>query len=420
MSPKTLLCQAAELLPELGEAVAAGKHCAGFVGASDRLIVLLPDCYGPERSEPSSLADAVLLWRVLARYRAEGDKAFVDNESLQASLIYSHARSEAGTLTPLEVRLLILQDFQENGLIQFRGPITCVQNKGRINWRATFQTELPVHCGSTSVYARTRHRVLSDDREHPLTRLHGATVNRVARLFGEPNLEASRNVQSEPHQSEAHSIISNNRNRVFADRHRLILRLLEAFWKDSAVGSERRAAYWDLSRSFEHVWQWMCNTVFGGRTGELRDRFPSASYELLSGASAPGLTLRPDILIPLPDKRLLILDPKFYTSGTLPASADILKQLAYAYFLSHKVNPEGFESSRIINAFLLPGMNTDGSWCRYLGSHRFNNALPHDHDPMCQPIHLLQLNYPAVAQAYCDGNRLPVNSLVRTILKYTP
>lgn len=143
------------------------------------------------------------------------------------------------------------------------------------------------------------------------------------------------------------------------------------------------------TKSFQTVWESMVENLFTTISENTKERYfyPRTKWTFKRFRNAP---LRPDTIMIDGDK-CFILDSKYYsysskekeedtengeeTSGSIPGSDSIQKQITYAEFIDKGINnnpnnkrPDKyrFDSSNIFNVFILPAKNTDGKF-DYLG-----------------------------------------------------
>jgi len=111
------------------------------------------------------------------------------------------------------------------------------------------------------------------------------------------------------------------------------------------------------TNTFSSVWEKMVDKAFGNITGAAKkDMFPRATWNLEFETDIKKDPLEPDSLMDYADK-IYVLDSKYYTYGhtnskqTLPATADINKQITYAEVLDNKHDKD---VNSIFNAFIMP------------------------------------------------------------------
>lgn len=209
--------------------------------------------------------------------------------------------------------------------------------RGRTDWARTIQRDLPLSFDPGPVYYRPQQRFLVADVEHPITRVHAATLWRAARELGlwSPLVSGDAWLASLT-ADEAEMTIRRWSGRIYRDRDQRVCRWSETFWSSRRhvpASVATRPELWDVTDKFETVWEATRRSVLTGRESEVGDWMPGGRYVPLSGFNLDdaGLDLRQDII--LRDRGhnvLLVLDAKFYTEGYTPKTQDILKQLAYA------------------------------------------------------------------------------------------
>ena len=104
--------------------------------------------------------------------------------------------------------------------------------------------------------------------------------------------------------------------------------------------------------SFEHVWEWMIDKVFGIQTNK-SDYFPRAIWHIKNRESKLKHALIPDSIMIFKDQ-CYVLDAKYYRFGMtgqiddLPDSSDVNKQITYGRYIMIKNQVDPF------NAFIFP------------------------------------------------------------------
>jgi hypothetical protein len=387
------LVQALEPLDPLGHV--ARPLGPGVLSLDERLWFVLPRCYRPPPGGEAPGAEAMLLTlSVLARYRRERPQGAVLRRQDPLALV--EAGEPGGALDHLEAGLALWADWRERGpLVLARARRSAVE-PGRTHWPATVRSGQPVGSGG-QIFARQIRTRVRPDPQNELARLHLSTVAEAARALGAPGPRPPAEPGAPPL-----AILQRWRERCFADRQRRVLSLLERYHRPAGAGRlQGRDRVWGLfAPEFEFVWERMLAVALGheparqGLTGR---------YRLPGGALAPGLELRPDILVRLADPPgLLVLDAKQYDYGSWPQTADLTKQILYRLLLSDRLQGD-VPLGRIGNAFLFPSRRLpDGQPVGLRGVH----DLEHGSDPE-RPGRVvgLDVDFERAARAYLTGRR---------------
>jgi hypothetical protein len=202
---------------------------------------------------------------------------------------------------------------------------------------------------------------------------------------------------------------------VYQDRQQAIIALMGTYWALVNANAARHAdTEWDSTDAFHSVWEQMCKAVVGGTAPTTLGAWPTGQYDDLDGHRIDrGLRLIPDF-VRLADDHLIVFDAKFYNAGKPPPTHDVLKQLAYGFYLSAEWSSQGHPVDRVRHVFLMPYMSSrrPGDDVRVVGRHR---VTPARSSAMAADIWLIQLDYPALAQRYLRGEQLHARDLLSFI-----
>lgn len=380
--------------------MSAGPTSAGFRAEEGWLNVELPSCI--RSVDIPRQDDVVTLYRVLRHYHLEETRERSTEQQVRGTPD-PIVRVDAPALQWIECALELLDDYAERGLLRYEHHVLQRFPKGRIDWRATIRRDLPCLTDDSVLYLVPFRRVVEAQQHHPLTRLHEHTIFDIGRIFGAGlHLEQSGRRVRPINRREAMTTLIREGNRVFRDRDRRVVRLLERYWMDADL-RRREGFRGDLlwTNQFEFVWERMAERVIGGRR-KSRIRLPGGHY-LEGGAEQRGLHLRPDLIVDVPPNSRIVFDAKYYSSGKLPRRGDILKQLAYAYFSSSKWDP--IQPQHVFNIFLLPS-DSPPKVVHLSGRHRLVDLTPQQRSsPLAGDIWLFRIDYRELAKAYLSGSR---------------
>lgn len=166
------------------------------------------------------------------------------------------------------------------------------------------------------------------------------------------------------HSTEEHlHLVIRRLSTVFNDRKRHLL--VSMFNILSCDTSNQNVNYEFGTERFEYVWEYMIDSAFGEKVHDRRKYFPSAEWQLTTGAKRFPAPLEPDTVMTTLGN-LYVLDAKYYRYGVtgiathLPGTSDIGKQIIYGQY-ARKVT-KGLVNS-VFNAFLIPGeVSASESW----------------------------------------------------------
>ena len=366
----------------------------GVLARGGEVVVVLPRGHRPPRD---GAGDALRLLRALLEYRRRERQRSV--EDLDSELVDGWGEPAAG-LSELEAALLLWQDFAANGPLLVSEQRRALDEPGRIHWPRTLRAGWPIEGRSGSHLLRRVTERVQRRPSHPLTALHRATALQLGHRLG-----LHRGVRPPaPNPRNARSVLDRHGPQQFSDRGRRVAAWLGRLYQlggDGGLSADDTRLL--FARRFHTVWESMLRVALGHRSvgGALR-----GAYHLETGQTAHGLQLIPDLTVPLPDGRLLLLDAKDYASGSLPGSPDLTKQLLYRLALSDLLHPQGVPLERIANAFVMPG---NGSGVRRIGEHRLAAPAPE----ALGRIHVLELDLVAVMDGWNAGR--VVTSLVAAV-----
>ncbi len=403
----------------------ANAAAAGFRWHAGRVRVTLPACIGrrPD-SPPAALApvnarsDVAALFGVLRQYHQD-DQREQSTRPVERGLATPAVRVDSGLMHWVEAALELADDFRENGLLRYERHVASRTPRGRIDWRATVRRDPPCLSNDAAVHLAPVYRAVEAQADHPLTHLHAHTLWDVRRAFGtdvcgEPPPAPESVGRVRP--AEAAAVLAREQNQLFRDRDRRVATLLRRYWLDTSthrVAGRRCDLLW--TDQFEFVWQRMVDRVLGGGRA-IRPALPKGKY-VEDGRKYGGLDLRPDLVVDLDRDTRLIFDAKYYTTGGLPASGDVLKQLAYAYFASRRW--DGSLPQRVVSIFLLPA-DAPGQPVRLSGRHRLVDLVTaagggRNDRPLGDDIWLFRVDYRSLADAYVAGTQWPCTQFVEQI-----
>lgn len=282
------------------------------------------------------------------------------------------------TTFPMLAYLNVIRNYLDNGYITEREVEYKRKAHGKVNWNRTIKMTKPVIDGDESnlVYLDLIARKVNYNEDCLITLVHKFCVhdalNRLGFLFGiEPTEEPVLDFEYELFCSAVNAKLS----KTFNDRdlHLLsdlakIIEFLAEHQTEDGINTE----YYFGVNKFASVWEAIVDRIFGNLPqGVSKDKFnPHCEWDLSSGVHGyenPNYAMRPDtIMWDGDDKRLYVLDAKYYKFGVtglaadLPSSDSICKQIAYAEYVERLIQKKeisactGMTADGIYNAFVLP------------------------------------------------------------------
>lgn len=355
---------------------------------------VLPRCYADAAPEGSAaLRAALVLLRVLTRYREYPDRRAVDDSFGDATLReVGDIRDDLGWL---EVALMLAEDWERSGALYISTPEVSPRRQGRVHWARTQQRAFHVVDGPdvmTSPMWRSRRGI---DPEDTLTQLHVDTCSAIRAMLGRGGGTGARWTSA-----EALSVLNAREYTLFADRHRQVARWLRHYWTTAAGGlSGRRAgvaALW--SPQFPLVWECMLRDVMGGRPL----RMPPGTYHLVGAPPQVGLRLIPDFTVRV-GHRLLVVDAKHYSLDDLPRTESIAKQLLYRWFASRESGHGTVALADVASVFIVPVVASGAP--KVVGRHVLAGETGGAHP--FGGVLVLAADFEGVADAYVGETTLP-------------
>jgi hypothetical protein len=378
---------------------------AGFRSDGEEIRIQWPNCirrsddHPPLRFDAAAERDAATLFRVLRQYHLEDQRERSTVREVRG-LLDPAIQTDGPALHWIECVLELLDDYREHGLLRYERRATCRADRGRIDWRTTIRREFACLSEDSSLYLRTFRRVVEAQENHPLTELHAETIRQLSKVFGaEVDLEVPGCAATTITPGIAMKTLARERNRIYRDHDHRVVKHMEQYWRVADMGRIkgcRSELLW--TNQFEFIWQRMAERVIGGGHAD-NDGLPRGQY-CEDGAMHRGLELRPDLVVDAECGTRIIFDAKYYTSGAMPSSGDVLKQLAYSYFSSNQWKPSLPE--RVVNIFLLPADSPRES-VRLSGRHQIDANGQCKGRPLVDDIWLFRIDYRALAESYLAG-----------------
>lgn len=392
---------------------------AGFTFGCNGLQVALPDFYPPEARERPALRDQLLMFRTIRRYRAVSRTGAID-ESPGRSLIAGQSPERIG-IAAVEAALEIALDYNEQGLWIFSELRTVWSDHGRIDWVATARREQPAFCGDGPVYTGRLRRTLRTRDAHPLTLLHANIVLDLMNHTVQVGLDPPPVPAAPLNRTQAKRLLVQSRASLFRDRDIRLLSLIQAYLAGrSLLVHEGGHITWQMTDDFHCIWERICIDVFG----LTRPPLPCSEYRDVLGRpiGRENADLKLDGTANTSDG-MLIMDAKCYSGAGLPEAYELVKQRAYAHYLSSHWQPKGHSPDRIFNVFALPRIKKSSGTAFSHGEPCFE-IVGANHvkgggigRSMGGPIWVVEVDYRRVARAFATGARLNLSELVAELAR---
>jgi hypothetical protein len=301
------------------------------------------------------------------------DKIRLDIQNLMRVLSSNPPKEEVGShvdklvqqnnrVFPINSYMTVIEYFLNHGYYVETDPTYKTSTRGKIDWARTVRKQTPIiqktEEGLVSfVYTNFTVRSSTPDNNKLITHINRYCVYKAFEKFGWlygsflPNKPGYV-----PEKNTAIAVLNSKISSTFNDKKKnLFSAMLEIIMEEGQRTSARNFRFG--TNTFSSVWEKMVDKAFGNITGaNKRGMFPRATWNLEFETDKMKDPLEPDSLMNYADK-IYVLDSKYYTYGhtqskqTLPASADINKQITYAEVLENK---HGKDANSIFNAFIMP------------------------------------------------------------------
>ena len=274
-----------------------------------------------------------------------------------------------GCTYTLQSYLWIIRDFLSNGLYKNREKTLKRNQRGRINWKRTLQTQ-PIISNGNVIYNDLIVEV-PNQVDNIIVEIHKLCVRKsievIGWLFGlSPNIIECRllNLESKKYYI---AILKKELLQTFDDKKRILLKHMLKVIDGIAADEQDEELVYGVD-SYYYIFERMIDSIFG-TVVDISKFNPKADWFLKTQnyKKIPSSELRPDtILLRNNGQTAYILDSKYYRYGTtasiidLPTSTSIQKQITYGEYIEQIKIREGIQQIR--NAFLLPYNKDDNKF----------------------------------------------------------
>lgn len=242
--------------------------------------------------------------------------------------------------------IYILEDFLKNGLYHEQGNQSKKNTQGKIQWRKTIQSKEPVYSAGNYIYLDTYNYNICFT-ENKITQIQKYCLNISSKILGW--LYNCSNIFDEAQncfsKEEMIYELLNELSMVNEDRKKKLLEQMLLFLRGTQTSIFGKDEFEIGTYYFDKVWE----NILRKQVYQLykqKKSFPTTYYFMEE--KMINSKLLPDIIIEV-NKKIVIMDAKYYKIGTFPESADICKQLFYGQYIMNEN-----KKFKVVNSFLLP------------------------------------------------------------------
>lgn len=337
-------------------------NISGLAILNDFPIVIFPKNYDNSEDEDQIKSEAIILFRALMRYRNE-----CKNDPREQELLYGGEHNHNGRITSA---ILLIEDFNKNGLLNRKATIESTYKKGFINWSSTINKITPYINHSRPIYSTQIMNSNFNDSNNILKLIHKYVIGNSFKIWGwilgYSNIEHSQ-ISLNFSEEEAISILKIELTKTFIKREIEVINNLISYL-DSSIGKNNRFSYeFFATKQFHFVWEFICSYIFENQYVILKDIIPKPVW--VSSIFNAQISQRPDILLVEKDM-LFIIDAKYYNyNNNLPGWQDVVKQIYYKHSIEEEIKSEFGKRylskvNKIRNVFIFPHNKSE---IKYLG-----------------------------------------------------
>ena len=177
-------------------------------------------------------------------------------------------------------------------------------------------------------------------------------------------------------------------------------------------------------RHYEHVWEYIVNSIFG--SNNIEKYYPTTNYVFNDESTYSPSKLRPDTIF-VNNDNFYILDSKYYKYGVtginkdLPGTDSIQKQVTYGEFVNSNFNLDK-QYTNIYNAFIIPynkeynSFNTNDK-VHYCGYAKCNWKLNDQFDKKYLKIAVILIDTKTIIDSYFENDKKIKELLMKEIQK---
>ena len=259
---------------------------------------------------------------------------------------------------PINSFLWLLNDYIKNGLYNVKSKHYISSQKGKINWKRTFNTQ-PLFSNEEIIYLVPKIEV-NTRTDNIITEIHAICINicinKIGWLFG--NIEKCEDFRRTLPSPVYVDILRRELASTFDDKKKTLLNHLIRVLMFQSEEDELDIKSDMLVDNYHYAWEYMIKEVFGNDNEKLKNYFPTITWSL-KYKKGPKPRMRPDTVIKK-DNDLYIIDAKYYKygvleNGNLPGAEDVDKQITYGEFNNYRYD-------NVYNAFLMPYNKNDNEF----------------------------------------------------------
>ena len=370
----------------------SGNQFVGLKITNTEKTITFPMCYNLEENEVSTeklnKSQRMAILNLLSRISGckklkEGEKIFeVNNQKSNSSM-------------PLQSMIYIIEDFLEcNSYYTEKEILYTTAKSGKIGWNRTVKQIQPTVSESGIAFFDFIVRNNHIQENQLITELHIYCVYKCFEVLGflYTSYLPEKGILSESDISKDKkyflSFIQEKIDNTHLEANIELFSAMYDFLSNFNADAELSSATYG-TKSFQTVWESMVEKLFSTVSENVKEKYfyPRTKWNFKTFRNAP---LRPDTIM-IEDDKCFILDSKYYsysaqardedtengeeTSGSIPGSDSIQKQITYAEFIDKEINNNSnnkrkekyrFATADIFNVFILPDTNKDGKF-KYLG-----------------------------------------------------
>lgn len=278
------------------------------------------------------------------------------SDSRSRDLSNFNTKFKENSTYPLASYLWILNDYFENKRYVNKEKNLKFGQQGKIEWNKTIR-QIPFYSNGELIFPQLISEV-SKQQDNILTEIYSycvyTAIDEIGWYYNISNSEYSKD-DFIFNKGRYISALKTAINRTFDDKKRSRL----VHMKNIVTGlDDKNKNTKSMVRgvdSFEHIFESMIDLMFGNVDFK-KKFFPNAEYILIEEDSPKETSkLRPDTIF-IKDKKLFIVDSKYYRYGTtfnyhdLPETTSIEKQITYGDFVKRISS----DYDEIYNAFIIP------------------------------------------------------------------
>ena len=289
--------------------------------------------------------------------------------------IRTHSKSAAGTLEgvtnhleefPFDAYVTIVKAFMQYGYYLESEVRYKNAPAGKINWKRTIAQVKPTMQGDSAVYTDFIVRQVEKKTDKLISLIHEWCVYEAFTKIGwiftafNPNKPQLNIGEDEQERKYFIYVIQEALKTTFNDRYKVLFKAMIQMLEHSRA--EKKSAFFYGTTRFHAVWESLINQAFGIDDIKKKEYFPPAKWHFVSPKQKDRSNkLYPDTIM-LHNNDVFVLDAKYYSfivNCSVPAAADINKQITYGEYAHKKVNSkdkekETEEKSKVYNAFIIP------------------------------------------------------------------